>query len=165
DVRLVDGPNDYRGRLEVYHDGEWGTVCDDNISYQLCIVVCKQLGYDLGGAGTYVHAFSYANESRSPIWLDEVQCFGNESKLEDCRKSNWASHNCYHFEDVGCACSYKGFSILLIPFQRGIKSRGRVEIKYGIGKWGLVCGDDWKMEELTVFCSCLGYNKLFFNIF
>ncbi len=25
----MDGDSDYSGRLEIFHDGSWGTVCDD----------------------------------------------------------------------------------------------------------------------------------------
>ena len=48
DLRLVqDGisQSSYtRGRLELYFDGRWGTVCDDHWSSTETHVACRQLG-------------------------------------------------------------------------------------------------------------------------
>jgi hypothetical protein len=44
-VRLVDGSSQYEGRLEVWHDNTWGTVCDDIFGTQDATVVCKMLNY------------------------------------------------------------------------------------------------------------------------
>lgn len=43
-IRLVGGDSKYEGRLEVYHNGIWGTVCDDQYTPNIADVVCRSLG-------------------------------------------------------------------------------------------------------------------------
>ncbi len=41
------------------------------------------------------------------IWLDNVQCHGNETRLIDCPSNPIGNHNCVHVEDAGVICQGK----------------------------------------------------------
>ena len=107
DVRLVGGAGAHEGRVEVHHDGQWGTVCDDYWNAKDAEVVCRQLGY----AGTATaHRGSAFGEGADPIWMDNVQCRGGEARLADCRFAGWGMHNCRHAEDAGASCATPALS-------------------------------------------------------
>lgn len=44
-VRLLGGSNAYEGRVEVFHGGIWGSICDDGWGGSEAQVVCGMLGY------------------------------------------------------------------------------------------------------------------------
>ncbi|XP_030284094.1 macrophage receptor MARCO-like [Sparus aurata] len=95
-VRLV--PSGRRGRVEVRHNGVWGTVCDDSFDTNDGTVICRMLGY------TRASTVFPAEAGSGQIWLDELRCTGTESSIFDCPNSGIGTHNCGHGEDVAVQC-------------------------------------------------------------
>ena len=100
-VHLVNGPTKYEGRVEVYHNGEWGTVCDDGWDLNDAQVVCHELG--LGNAVAARHNAFYG-EGNGTIWLDNVNCIGSELLIENCSHGEWEDQGCSHSQDAGVKC-------------------------------------------------------------
>jgi hypothetical protein len=98
-LRLVTTTDPTRGRLEVFHAGQWGTVCDDGFTLIEAAVACRQLG--LGNSGS---SFTAGNGSGT-IWMDDVNCVGPEARLVECAFLGFGNNNCSHGEDVGVDCT------------------------------------------------------------
>ncbi|XP_060591027.1 deleted in malignant brain tumors 1 protein-like isoform X2 [Ruditapes philippinarum] len=101
-IRLVNGPTRYSGRVEVYHGGVWGTVCDDSFDDFDAKVVCGMLGFST----TYAKAWTNAHYGSGSgcITIDNLECSGNENDIGQCRSNGWFNHNCGHQEDAGVDC-------------------------------------------------------------
>ena len=90
--------------MEVFHNGIWGTVCDDDWDKDDATVVCRQLGSL--NAVSAPHSARFGAGS-GQIWLDDVRCSGSESSIENCPHSGWGIEDCDHDEDASVICSSK----------------------------------------------------------
>uniref|UniRef100_K7FHA6 Soluble scavenger receptor cysteine-rich domain-containing protein SSC5D n=1 Tax=Pelodiscus sinensis TaxID=13735 RepID=K7FHA6_PELSI len=152
ELRLVDGPNRCAGRVEVLHDQQWGTVCDDGWDLTEARVVCRQLGCGTALAAPHGSRFGHGT---GRIWLDEVNCTGTEVALSECRAKPWGEHNCNHVEDAGVECSVFADPAPLRLVNGPNRCAGRVEVLHD-QQWGTVCDDGWDLHDATVVCRQLG---------
>ena len=100
-VRLVEGQTPESGRVEIYYNRTWGTVCDDGWDLEDGHVVCRMLGYTLS---TQVKGNAAYGRGTGPIWLDEVRCNGDETNINNCPNTGWGVHDCGHSEDASVTC-------------------------------------------------------------
>ena len=99
-IRLV-GEREHEGRVEIFNQGVWGTVCDTYWDDKDAEVACRQLGYNSGGT-----ALGGAHHGRGsgPVWLDKVACLGSEESLTDCKNSGLGRTSCSHSKDASVQC-------------------------------------------------------------
>ena len=154
--------------MEVYHNGEWGTVCGDGWDLNDAQVVCNELG--IGKAAAVRHNAFYG-EGNDKIWLSNPHCIGTELSIKDCWHRGWGIRNCNHSQDVGIKCVSGNFiaDLQLFLLQHHYfcivrlddgpnKYEGRVEV-YHISEWGTVCDDGWNLNNAHVVCNELGFGN------
>ena len=100
-MRLADGARESEGRVEIFNDGEWGTVCDDHWDINDADVVCRMLNYSRALRAPGKAFFGRGN---GKIWLGGVNCRGNETSLLQCGHPGWNADRCNHLEDASVIC-------------------------------------------------------------
>lgn len=163
DIRLVGGPHGMEGRLQIYHSGAWGEVCDDyfdgyyGTSYYgySTTTVCQQLGYR---GGTFLSTYDPPSDV---FVLDDVNCTGSERRIDACPHLAWGSENCYTTEGAGFRCDVYAEGDLRLRDGTG-RNSGRVEVLHQ-NVWGTVCDDivqfagTSQTNFITVGCGQLGF--------
>ncbi|XP_066951338.1 lysyl oxidase homolog 2 isoform X2 [Macrobrachium rosenbergii] len=181
-IRLVEGRADYEGNVQIYHEGRWANICDDEWDEREGEIVCRQLGFPglmkVTYSGTYGHA-------QGNYWLDNLFCYGSEKNLTECRHDGWGIHDCEGTESAGVVCKSHFTTTTAVPtlpprdqpiFTDKIKiahaldgkmkirlkggrtdTEGRVEVRLpGSTNWTLLCGDGWSLLEAMVVCRHIG---------
>lgn len=89
-LRLMNG-NDCAGRVEVFYNGTWGSICSNSMSQLTTATMCKHLG--CGDGGGIEADFKYGRGS-GPTWLDHVECTEQHSSLWQCQSDPWNPQSC-----------------------------------------------------------------------
>lgn len=140
-ARLIGGGSNKSGRLEIYLNGQWGTVCDTHLTDRDASVICRQLGlgYDpsyllrlyccecmvqllitcllvYSEIGTALQ-HSYFGPGSGLFHYERLGCRGNENSLLECRGRKFVSGDCNHGNEAGVVCAAPagetGFFILI----------------------------------------------------
>ncbi|XP_077091698.1 scavenger receptor cysteine-rich domain-containing protein DMBT1-like [Siphateles boraxobius] len=186
-IRLQQGSGMCSGRVEIFHNREWGTVCDTNWDRMDALVACTELGC---GNPVALYYNAYFKQGSGKVWMDGVNCTGQETSLKDCVFSGWGASSCTHADDAGVTCSRKyahlnlklkfpsipppphyfypnlGWAIIRLQQGSGMCS-GRVEIFHN-REWGTVCDTNWDRMDALVACTELGCGNpvaLYYNAY
>eukprot|EP00057_Strongylocentrotus_purpuratus_P018677 XP_011673151.1 PREDICTED: scavenger receptor cysteine-rich domain superfamily protein-like [Strongylocentrotus purpuratus] len=150
DLRLVNGLDYTEGRLEIFHDNQWGSICDTNWFGDDATVACRQMGL-----GNVKYAYQDYGQGQGPVHLDDVECSGTEMYITTCQKGDWGVNNCGHDSDVGMSCF-----LFEEPEDDSVRltggtsfKEGRVEVYHDYA-WYSVCRDtSWGQVDAQVICN------------
>ena len=102
-VRLEDGPSADRGRVEVFTSGLWRSICVDTWDIVTANLVCVQLGY-LRAEEAYLGQGGIFGQGSGPI-LEDLQCTGAETILQQCTFNVAVGGSCSHSMDAAVECT------------------------------------------------------------
>ena len=104
-MRLVGGTATYKGRVEIFFNGAWGTICHDFWELSEANVICRQLGFD---GGLLALRYAAYGQGLGIIWMDNVNCTGKEEAISRCEHKGWRVSDCDHTQDASVICTPKG---------------------------------------------------------
>ena len=104
-IRLTGGSTPYEGRVELFVDGQWGTVCSmEEVTTAEAETLCNSLGF--GPPQSVVSGSLYGDDTDIPITVTSLVCQGTQDDFTECTLRNQPS-SCTHDNDIGLICSRK----------------------------------------------------------
>ncbi|XP_073528989.1 T-cell differentiation antigen CD6-like [Phyllobates terribilis] len=146
-LRLSGTRDPCAGRVEIFMDGVWGSVCHDGWDAMDAEITCRQMkcGSALSALGG-----SYFGSGHPEIHLNEVNCKGSENVLWECPATG--TRECSTKEHAGVVCSEHRD----VRLSGGANNcSGRVEV-YLNGVWATLCDTHWYEDDSVMLCKYLG---------
>ena len=157
-LRLVDGTSN-TGRLEVYTNEEWVTVCSTGWTQVNTRVACKQLGFPDGHSMHTMNQISYYRR----IGVANINCTDNDTVLLQCSHDPpfHIDASCDHRRDVFIRCLCGDCNDYIPKDNVRLADRtsisGRLEVFSPRLGWGGVCSSGWTSSNTRVACRQLGF--------
>ena len=136
------------------YNGTWGTISGSYWDLNDADVVCRQLGHD---GALSAPRYTVFGRRTGPIWLDHVQCEGEETSITQCIHRIWGVHSYWPFSAAGVACRPKGRvtirALFIAIFTKNVKSQTEHEkdvAKFDSNKINLSFTDDGKPTNLGI---------------
>ena len=110
-VRLVGGGQSNYGRLEMFYDNSWSSICNSGWRDDVeSAVVCTELGFGRWGLAVSYHSFG---QGGGPIKVTAIQCpTDSENSLNDCQIYTKTDSTCSHKNDTSIICTGKCYNPL-----------------------------------------------------
>ena len=100
-IQLKGGLHPSEGRIEIYHNGIWGTICDWYFNLIDGQAICRQLGYS---QVLTIYGSAHYNEGYGPVWLSDINCPNSAMSFKECQHSGWGRSSCSHRQDASVVC-------------------------------------------------------------
>ncbi|OQV16716.1 Protein bark beetle [Hypsibius exemplaris] len=113
-LRLVNGSSKYEGRLEIFANNEWSTVCQERWTLKNAGVVCRQLGF-AHAPEDFLSGLLHYSPGEGPIAMSHVDCDDWDWDILRCPHDALTDHSCTHLQDVGVKCRAPGWAGLRLP--------------------------------------------------
>jgi len=139
----------------VYHNGIWGTVCNNGFTDAAARVVCYSLGLGYVGHQMNISMFGIG---KGIIWLEDIHCNGMERHIDECSHRGWGVHDCTHNEDVAVSCvGGSTASSRSTTLSETSTSKGSTQVIVTVGTVGGALG-------LMIICVVVIVTRKFFRI-
>ncbi|XP_061172005.1 deleted in malignant brain tumors 1 protein-like [Saccostrea echinata] len=149
-IRLVGGTKPSEGRIELKHNGIWGSICSKNFSVSEGKVICRSLGFE--GRHVTVHHGGMFGHGEGPEVISHLSCRGTEEEIWTCSNLSYTERPCSLGNEVGVTCD--GTPLQLVggagPWE------GRLEVQNG-GVWKSVCKDSFNQQKAKIICKMMGF--------
>ncbi|XP_053387738.1 scavenger receptor cysteine-rich domain superfamily protein-like [Mercenaria mercenaria] len=160
-TKLVGGSDNASGRVEIFHNGYYHTICAGDFTRRDLIVVCRMLGFENIPRSAYWRYVSTFEQGIGTPGASYLKCDGTETSIAQCDGHmpgvvDSYYYKCDHAKDLFVSCNGASEKIRLVGGHSN--NSGIVEINIS-GIWGTVCDNGFDRLDAVVICRMLKFPR------